>query len=104
MSLGSLSPEAHQTITIAMNILGGRSNTGEGGEDPDVYRKLETRPGDVSGSAVRLMNSGGGTLLAELPTTFASEKTSLNNKIKQVASGRFGVTAAYLAHAEEIEI
>ncbi len=75
MSLGSLSPEAHQTITTAMNQLGARSNTGEGGEDPAAYRA--ERPG--------------APLL-------------LNNKIKQVASGRFGVTAEYLAHAEEIEI
>ena len=82
MSLGSLSPEAHQTITAAMNMLGGRSNTGEGGEDPAVYE-----PG------------------AELPIVdrrFPSEL--LNNKVKQVASARFGVTAQYLMHAEELEI
>ena len=77
MSLGSISPEAHETITLAMNQLGGRSNTGEGGEDPVVYR----READTSSSL--------------LPR---------NNKIKQVASGRFGVTAEYLAHAEELEI
>jgi glutamate synthase (ferredoxin) len=69
MSLGSLSPEAHKTISIAMNRLGGRSNTGEGGEDGDLYRT----PGTSS-------------------------------KIKQVASGRFGVTAEYLVRAEELEI
>jgi glutamate synthase (ferredoxin) len=69
MSLGSLSPEAHKTLSIAMNRLGGRSNTGEGGEDSDVYL--------VDGAA---------------------------NKIKQVASGRFGVTAEYLVRAEELEI
>ncbi len=82
MSLGSLSPEAHQTITAAMNMLGGRSNTGEGGEDSAVYE-----PG------------------AQLPvagTLFPSEL--LNNKVKQVASARFGVTAQYLMHAEELEI
>ncbi len=82
MSLGSLSPEAHQTITAAMNMLGARSNTGEGGEDPAVYQPnvnldLVDRP---------------------VPSHL------LNNKIKQVASGRFGVTAEYLMHAEEIEI
>jgi glutamate synthase (NADPH/NADH) large chain len=82
MSLGSLSPEAHQTITAAMNMLGGRSNTGEGGEDPAVYQP------DVDIDLV-------GT-----PTP----SHLLNNKIKQVASGRFGVTAEYLMHAEEIEI
>ena len=74
MSFGSLSPEAHQTITEAMNMLGGRSNTGEGGEDPAVYSPLNGAP------------------------------SLLNNKIKQVASARFGVTAEYLAHAEELEI
>ena len=77
MSLGSLSPEAHQTITLAMNQLGGRSNTGEGGEDPVAYRREPDAPANF------------------LPR---------NNKIKQVASGRFGVTAEYLAHAEELEI
>src|SRR5262252_2331093 len=69
MSLGSLSPEAHKTLSIAMNEIGGRSNTGEGGEDPDLY---------------------------QFPGT--------TNKIKQVASGRFGVTAEYLVRAEELEI
>ena len=77
MSLGSLSPEAHETITLAMNQLGARSNTGEGGEDPIAYRRDPDAPPDY------------------LPR---------NNKIKQVASGRFGVTAEYLAHAEELEI
>jgi glutamate synthase domain-containing protein 2/glutamate synthase domain-containing protein 1/glutamate synthase domain-containing protein 3 len=70
MSLGSLSPEAHRTLALAMNQLGGRSNTGEGGEDPNTYRF----------------------------------EPAAANKIKQVASGRFGVTADYLVHAEELEI
>jgi glutamate synthase domain-containing protein 2/glutamate synthase domain-containing protein 3 len=70
MSLGSLSPEAHRTLAVAMNLLGGRSNTGEGGEDPATYRY----------------------------------EPAAANKIKQVASGRFGVTADYLVHAEELEI
>jgi len=70
MSLGSLSPEAHRTLALAMNIIGGRSNTGEGGEDPNTYRF----------------------------------EPAAANKIKQVASGRFGVTADYLVHAEELEI
>ncbi|MGC2636140.1 MAG: glutamate synthase-related protein, partial [Acidobacteriaceae bacterium] len=82
MSLGSLSPEAHQTITAAMNMLGGRSNTGEGGEDPAVY-----------------------TPNVELPLVDRSVPSYLlNNKVKQVASARFGVTAQYLMHAEELEI
>lgn len=75
MSLGSISPEAHSTITEGMNLLGGRSNTGEGGEDPAAY---SSEPG--------------------------SHAASRSSKIKQVASARFGVTAQYLAHAEEIEI
>ncbi len=76
MSLGSLSPEAHSTITEAMNLLGARSNTGEGGEDPGVYA----------------------------PDPLTGGRSLRNNKIKQLASGRFGVTAEYLANAEEIEI
>jgi glutamate synthase domain-containing protein 2/glutamate synthase domain-containing protein 1/glutamate synthase domain-containing protein 3 len=84
MSFGSLSPEAHQTITQAMNLLGARSNTGEGGEDPAVY------------------TSGNGTSNGHGP--FAGAPLLLSNKIKQVASARFGVTAEYLAHAEELEI
>ncbi len=70
MSLGAISPEAHQTLAIAMNRLGGRSNTGEGGEDPNIYH----------------------------------EHPEANNRVKQVASARFGVTAEYLVHADEIEI
>jgi glutamate synthase domain-containing protein 2/glutamate synthase domain-containing protein 1/glutamate synthase domain-containing protein 3 len=82
MSLGSLSPEAHQTITAGMNLLGARSNTGEGGEDPAVYQ-----PG------------------VELPLVGRKVPSHLlNNKVKQVASARFGVTAQYLMHAEELEI
>ncbi len=104
MSLGSLSPEAHQTITAAMNMLGGRSNTGEGGEDPDVYRVGANVPPQETGNVTRMVSSGGGTMLAEAPVLAQQTHVSLNNKIKQVASGRFGVTAEYLAHAEEIEI
>jgi glutamate synthase (ferredoxin) len=106
MSLGSLSPEAHQTITAAMNMLGGRSNTGEGGEDRDVYRpQPELVPaGSGDGLGRSRSQSGGGVALAERPVESPAVHVSLNNKIKQVASGRFGVTAEYLAHAEEIEI
>ncbi len=82
MSLGSLSPEAHQTITAAMNLLGGRSNTGEGGEDPAVYTPDVDLP-----------------LVGRMVPSYL-----LNNKVKQVASARFGVTAEYLMHAEELEI
>jgi glutamate synthase (NADPH/NADH) large chain len=107
MSLGSLSPEAHQTITAAMNMLGARSNTGEGGEDPAVYRPQGSGPlggDDADGTlSARAASNGGGAAVAELVEAPAVH-VSLNNKIKQIASGRFGVTAEYLAHAEEIEI
>jgi glutamate synthase (NADPH/NADH) large chain len=107
MSLGSISPEAHQTITQAMNSLGARSNTGEGGEDPAVYRPVGTAPiadpGDTGALSARSTSQGSATAVAELVSAPAVH-TSLNNKIKQIASGRFGVTAEYLAHAEEIEI
>ena len=111
MSLGSLSPEAHQTITAAMNSMGARSNTGEGGEDPMVYRPQTTEPGSQhpagDGALVARSSSsgdsGGALAVAELVSAPAVH-ANLNNKIKQIASGRFGVTAEYLAHAEEIEI
>ncbi|HSU19057.1 MAG TPA: glutamate synthase-related protein [Acidobacteriaceae bacterium] len=108
MSLGSLSPEAHSTITQGMNMLGARSNTGEGGEDPAVYRVQSQKPKakgpeDGGGLAVAASASSGVAAVAELVEAPAVH-ASLNNKIKQIASGRFGVTAEYLAHAEEIEI
>ena len=106
MSLGSLSPEAHQTITMAMNIVGGRSNTGEGGEDPSVYRlqPVDGRSTPSAGGLGLQAQVRSGTVLAEAEIAAPAVHVSLNNKIKQVASGRFGVTAEYLAHAEEIEI
>ena len=106
MSLGSLSPEAHQTITAAMNMLGGRSNTGEGGEDPEAYRVPAARAEkfDPRGGGGLAAQSGGGTAVAEAVVEAPAVHVSLNNKMKQVASGRFGVTAEYLVHAEEIEI
>ncbi|MBI4213904.1 MAG: glutamate synthase large subunit [Chloroflexi bacterium] len=73
MSLGALSPEAVQTLALAMNQLGAKSNSGEGGEDPDWYG--QTRAG-----------------------------VATHNRIKQVASARFGVTSWYLSQAEELEI
>src|SRR5215469_7235891 len=106
MSLGSLSPEAHSTITQGMNMLGARSNTGEGGEDPAAYRTQgqAPRPGGPDGEfAAASHATAGGAAVAELVSAPAVH-ASLNNKIKQIASGRFGVTAEYLAHAEEIEI
>jgi glutamate synthase (ferredoxin) len=106
MSLGSLSPEAHQTITTAMNMLGGRSNTGEGGEDSAVYRVQPVGDGRLDSGEGRSLSArvGGGVALAEPAIETPAIHVSLNNKIKQVASGRFGVTAEYLVHAEEIEI
>lgn len=74
MSYGSISKEAHEALAIAMNRLGGKSNTGEGGEDPERY-------------------------------TWTNEQgDSKNSAIKQVASGRFGVTSLYLSQAREIQI
>ncbi len=73
MSYGSISKEAHETLAIAMNRIGGKSNTGEGGEDPERYIPMEN--GD-----------------------------SKNSAIKQVASGRFGVTSNYLVNAKELQI
>jgi len=73
MSFGSISWEAHTTLAIAMNRIGGKSNSGEGGEDPSRYTPMAN--GD-----------------------------SMNSRIKQVASGRFGVTSHYLANADELQI
>jgi glutamate synthase (NADPH/NADH) large chain len=73
MSYGSISREAHETLAIAMNRIGGRSNTGEGGEDPARFKIRE-------------------------------DGTSTRSAIKQVASGRFGVTTEYLVNADEIQI
>ena len=73
MSYGSISREAHETLAIAMNRIGGRSNTGEGGEDPGRFKPLE------NGDSVR-------------------------SAIKQVASGRFGVTTEFLVNADELQI
>jgi glutamate synthase (NADPH) large chain len=73
MSFGSISKEAHEAMAIAMNRIGGRSNTGEGGEDPERFKPR-------------------------------SDGDSTRSAIKQVASGRFGVTAEYLVNADEIQI
>ena len=73
MSFGSISREAHTTLAIAMNRIGGKSNTGEGGEESDRYRPLPN--GD-----------------------------SMRSAIKQVASGRFGVTIEYLVNADDLQI
>jgi glutamate synthase (ferredoxin) len=74
MSLGALSPEAHEVLAIALNRIGGRSNSGEGGEDPARFWNV------------------------------SAEGDSANSRIKQVASARFGVTAEYLVSADELQI
>jgi glutamate synthase (NADPH/NADH) large chain len=94
MSLGSISTEAHTTLAIAMNRIGGRSNTGEGGEDRRRYAPIKAGESLMS----RLGKSRVETDI-EL-----REGDSLKSKIKQVASGRFGVTAEYLASAEMLQI
>ncbi|MDO8351513.1 MAG: glutamate synthase large subunit [Gallionella sp.] len=94
MSLGSISTEAHTTLAIAMNRIGGKSNTGEGGED-----------------AARFGVFKGGEMLSDIIGKNRIEADrelkagdSLRSRIKQVASGRFGVTAEYLASADQIQI
>src|SRR5688572_23633166 len=94
MSLGSISTEAHTTLAIAMNRIGGRSNTGEGGEDRRRYAPVKA--GETLQSRL-----GKGRVEIDLPLR---EGDSLKSKIKQVASGRFGVTAEYLASAEMLQI
>ncbi len=100
MSLGSISTEAHATLAVAMNRIGGKSNTGEGGEDPARYRQeLKGIPiaqgqtmGDIIGKDV-------------VEADYALQAgDSLRSRIKQVASGRFGVTAEYLNSADQIQI
>ena len=94
MSLGSISTEAHTTLAIAMNRIGGKSNTGEGGEDRRRYAPVKA--GETLQSRL-----GKGRVEIDLPLR---EGDSLKSKIKQVASGRFGVTAEYLASAEVLQI
>jgi len=94
MSLGSISTEAHTTLAIAMNRIGGKSNTGEGGEDRRRFAPVKA--GETLQSRL-----GKDRIERDLDL---KEGDSLKSKIKQVASGRFGVTAEYLASAEQIQI
>ncbi len=94
MSHGSISVEAHTTLAVAMNRIGGKSNTGEGGEDRRRYAPIKA--GETL--ATRL----GANRVAHDMELKAGDL--LKSKIKQVASGRFGVTAEYLASAEQIQI
>jgi glutamate synthase (NADPH/NADH) large chain/glutamate synthase (ferredoxin) len=100
MSLGSISTEAHSTLAIAMNRIGGKSNTGEGGEDPARYRN-ELKGIPIKQGATLRSEIGAENVEVDLPL---KEGDSLRSKIKQVASGRFGVTAEYLASADQVQI
>ncbi|WP_068809450.1 glutamate synthase large subunit [Thauera phenolivorans] len=94
MSLGSISTEAHTTLAVAMNRIGGKSNTGEGGEDPMRFKPLT--------QAMKLSQVIGETRVARDLELNAGD--SLRSAIKQVASGRFGVTTEYLVNADQIQI
>ncbi|RZL47176.1 MAG: glutamate synthase subunit alpha, partial [Variovorax sp.] len=100
MSLGSISTEAHSTLAVAMNRIGGKSNTGEGGEDPNRYRNelkgIPIKVGDTLKSVI-----GEANVEVDLDLKVGD---SLRSKIKQVASGRFGVTAEYLSSSDQIQI
>jgi glutamate synthase (NADPH/NADH) large chain len=100
MSLGSISTEAHSTLAIAMNRIGGKSNTGEGGEDPARYRNELKGIPLVAGTKVSEVI---GAKVIESDYTMQAGD-SLRSKIKQVASGRFGVTTEYLVSADQIQI
>ena len=94
MSHGSISVEAHATLAVAMNRIGGKSNTGEGGEDRKRYATVK------AGETLR-SRLGADRVAHDIELR---EGDVLKSKIKQVASGRFGVTAEYLASAEQIQI
>ncbi|MED5622205.1 glutamate synthase-related protein [Ideonella sp. BN130291] len=100
MSLGSISTEAHSTLAIAMNRIGGKSNTGEGGEDPARYRNELKGIKITAGTKVSDV-IGGNVIVADYAL---KDGDSLRSKIKQVASGRFGVTTEYLVSADQIQI
>ncbi len=100
MSLGSISTEAHATLAVAMNRIGGKSNTGEGGEDPVRYRN-ELKGIPIQQGATLASIVGKDVVEADYPLQAGD---SLRSKIKQVASGRFGVTAEYLSSADQIQI
>merc|ERR1711988_2044333 len=91
MSLGALSREAHETLAISMNRIGGKSNSGEGGEDPARASVIDDADADGKTSAFPHLKG-------------VKNGDSANSKIKQLASGRFGVTPQYLMSAEQLEI
>ncbi|MCC6851600.1 MAG: glutamate synthase subunit alpha [Rubrivivax sp.] len=100
MSLGSISTEAHTTLAIAMNRIGGKSNTGEGGEDPARYRHELEGTAVAEGTRVSALIARAGV---EADTALRAGD-SMRSRIKQVASGRFGVTTEYLVSADQIQI
>ncbi|WMW80311.1 glutamate synthase-related protein [Undibacterium cyanobacteriorum] len=100
MSLGSISTEAHATLAIAMNRIGGKSNTGEGGEDPARYTQ-ELKGIPIKQGATLASVIGKEQVEVDIPL---QDGDSLRSRIKQVASGRFGVTAEYLTSADQIQI
>ncbi|MEY3969123.1 MAG: hypothetical protein RL617_136 [Pseudomonadota bacterium] len=100
MSLGSISTEAHATLAVAMNRIGGKSNTGEGGEDKRRYR--DELKGIRIAAGTKLSDMIGA---AQIESDYSLEDgDSLRSKIKQVASGRFGVTTEYLVSADQVQI
>jgi len=100
MSLGSISTEAHATLAVAMNRIGGKSNTGEGGEDQNRYRN-ELKGIPIAAGETLASQLGKDVIEADIQLQAGD---SLRSKIKQVASGRFGVTAEYLSSADQIQI
>jgi glutamate synthase (NADPH/NADH) large chain len=100
MSLGSISTEAHATLAVAMNRIGGKSNTGEGGEDPARYQQ-ELKGIPIKQGATLASVIGKEQIEVDIPL---QDGDSLRSRIKQVASGRFGVTAEYLTSADQIQI
>jgi glutamate synthase (NADPH/NADH) large chain len=102
MSLGSISTEAHSVLAVAMNRIGGKSNTGEGGEDELRYRnELRTGKSGIVAGATLATELGADRIAADVPLQAGD---SMRSKIKQVASGRFGVSAEYLSSADQIQI
>nr|QCI06091.1 glutamate synthase [Dicranema revolutum] len=89
MSLGALSREAHETLAVAMNRIGGKSNSGEGGEDPIRFEPIQSTNNEFKN-------------FSHLRGLIADDSTS--SAIKQIASGRFGVTPEYLINAKQLEI
>ncbi|PKU72728.1 Ferredoxin-dependent glutamate synthase, chloroplastic [Dendrobium catenatum] len=107
MSLGAISRETHEAIAIAMNRLGGKSNSGEGGEDPIRWSPLADVIDGYSSTLPHLkglQNGDTATSAIKQVTFFISPASLLNLRLMGVASGRFGVTPTFLANADQLEI